>query len=244
MTSSHPITNSFDLLRQGLMSWDVNIDETTLLKFRQFYSLILEWNNRFNLTSITDERDVVIKHFLDSLSILKRYTFTNQSVIDIGTGAGFPGIPLKLLFPDIKIVFVDSSAKKTKFLNTVCNALGITNFQIINDNIENVGKEVSFRESFDIAITRALSELRILIEYCVPLLKVGGMLISYKGPNCQREVENSAMALNALRAEIKENTEITLPFTDLKRKFIIVEKLGKTDLKYPRNVGIPKKRPL
>jgi 16S rRNA (guanine527-N7)-methyltransferase len=238
------MTNHFDLLRQGLQEWGIQLDETTLLKFRQYYSLILEWNNRFNITAITEEKELIIKHFMDSLSAATSVNFQDQSVIDIGTGAGFPGIPLGLLFKNLRITFVDSSAKKTQFVETACKALGLTQYHVITDNIENISREEEHREGYDLVVTRAVSELRTLIEYSLPLLKVSGCLIAYKGPNSQQEVENSKNALTELNGAIKECHEMNLPFSDYKRTILIVEKLGKTLSKYPRRVGIPKKRPL
>lgn len=234
----------FDLLVNGIKEWGIQTEQLSIDKFKRYLSLLLEWNSKFNLTAITNEGDIITKHFLDSLSSARFIKFKNQSIVDVGTGAGFPAIPIKLVFPEIKITLVDSSLKKTIFLNKLCEELDLSDYNVIHDNIESVGQDQIHREKYDIVLTRAVAEFRCLLEYGIPLLKINGIFIAYKGPNSQAEVDNSQKALQELNAKITENHEITLPFTEYKRRLVIVEKIGITDTKYPRKTGTPRKKPL
>lgn len=236
--------NNKEIIFSGLKKFDVFIDENKYILFEKYISEILRWNKSINITAIEDEKEIIIKHFFDSISSSLMIDYNNHKILDIGTGVGFPGLPLKIVFNDMMISFLDSSRKKTKVLEKICNSLNIKNYEIINTNIEIAGKDLNYREKFDFVVCRALSEMNVIIEYGIPFLKINGKLVIYKGPNCQKEVENSDNALNKLNAKIYKNIDIILPFSDYKRKIIIVEKIGKTPDFFPRNVGIPKKRPL
>ncbi|MBN1595433.1 16S rRNA (guanine(527)-N(7))-methyltransferase RsmG, partial [candidate division FCPU426 bacterium] len=212
---------------RALDIWGISYTEETLDVFHHYYQLLIQWNKRMNLTSITAIHDVYFKHFLDSISSSCIVSYSNQYVVDMGTGAGFPGLPLKILYPHLKVVFVDSSQKKIKALKEICKDLNINNCEFVADNVENMGRG-SFRAAFDVVITRALSSLNVIIELGIPLLKINGKLIAYKGPNVEKEVENSYKALNVLNALIIKNLEIKVPFAEFKRRIIIVEKQAQT----------------
>lgn len=231
-------------LVRGSQEFGISLSVDKEAIFKKYLDEIKKWNELINLTSIKEDKEILIKHFLDSIAIAKYIDFSNQKVMDMGTGGGFPGLPIKIIFSEIDITFLDSSNKKMKALEAICNDLKIDKFSILCDNIEKAGQNPIYRESFDIVLCRAISSLNVLIEYGIPLLKVNGLLIVYKGPNIQEEVENSTNALKKLGARISENHSITLPFSDYERNVIIVEKVWKTENKYPRKTGIPKKRPL
>lgn len=234
-----------DLLRKGVMALNIDISEEQIDVFENYCSLIIDWNKKINITSIIDIDDIIKKHFIDSISICKIINdLNNKKIIDIGSGAGFPGLPIKILFNSVDITFVDSSNKRSKILKIICDEIGINNFSVINESIENISRNEIYRENYDICLSRALAPLNVLIEYSLPLLKIKGKLIAYKGPNYSKEVENANNSLTELNGKIIEKAEFELPFTDLKRSIIVVEKLWKTDNKYPRKVGIPRKRPL
>lgn len=234
-----------DLLRKGAISFDLDISEEKLDVFEKYCSLILKFNEQINITAITDIDEIITKHFLDSISIYKIVPdIQNKKTIDIGSGAGFPGLPMKILFSEMDIAFVDSSKKKSEILRKICEEIEIRDYIIINDNIENISRNELHRENYDICLSRAVAQLNVLIEYSLPLLKVKGKLIAYKGPGYSKEVENATNALNKLNCKISEKAEFKLPFTDNQRSIVVVEKLWKTDNKYPRRTGIPRKKPL
>lgn len=241
MNIDEDIYNKFSIT---LKIWGININNEIVFKFNQYFELLNNWNSKVNITNIYKKEDVFIKHFLDSISSCQLINYSNQRIIDIGTGGGFPGLPIKILFPGLKMCFIDSSKKKINVLNEICKELKITDCEFINDNVEKIGKEKKYRENFDISLIRAVSSISTLLEYSIPLLKISGISVLYKGPNVEKEVENSVNALQILDSKIKEKHEFILPFTNEKRKIIVVEKTGKTNEKFPRRIGIPKKRPL
>lgn len=216
------------------------IDKGVIEEYESFYSEIKYWNNRLNLVS--DLQEFEIKHIIDSISIAKYFIFNEEIIIDIGTGAGLPGIPLKILFPKIKLFLVDSSTKKIDVLKKIIRKIGLINVECINDNVEKLARKTEYRERFDFALCRAVAKLSTIIEYSIPFLRVGGKLIAYKGPT--ESVDNLDNCLKKLNSKIEQNIDFILPFSDYKRKFVVVEKLWKTDEIYPRRVGLPKKKPL
>jgi 16S rRNA (guanine527-N7)-methyltransferase len=232
------------ILKDGFNEFGIQSDERIMSYFKKYMSELISWNNKINITSITDEKEIVLKHFLDSLSSSKFIPFKNQKILDMGTGAGFPGLPLKIIFPDLDITFLDSSNKKMNVLRAICISLGIEKYEIIADNIEKLARDLDYREKYDIVTCRALSSLNSLIEYGIPFLKEKGVLVIYKGPNIEEEVDNSINALDKLHAKILEKHEIILPLSDYRRTILVVEKVWKTPEEYPRKIGIPKKRPL
>lgn len=219
------------------------LSEEQIRKLIRYMELMLEWNEKINLTAITDPSDIILKHFIDSLTILK-YIPNGSIVADVGTGAGFPGIPVKIAREDIKIVLVDSLNKRINFLNEVVNNLNLEDVQTIHSRAEELGQNKQYREGFDVATSRAVAPLGVLAEYLLPLVKVGGKCICMKGPEIDTEIEKSRNAIKVLGGEIERVEEFNLPGSDIKRSIITIVKTQKTPRKYPRKAGTPSKEPL
>lgn len=214
-------------------------------QFNKFYDILIDWNKVMNLTAITEYEEVLKKHFLDSLSITKVINLEEiQSVIDVGTGAGFPGIPLKITFPHLKVTLLDSLNKRVRFLDEVICDLGLENVDTIHGRAEDIGKKEKYREQYDLCVSRAVANLATLSEYCLPYVKIGGVFISYKSGNIDEEIRNSRKAVNLLGGVIEETVKFELPGTDIGRSFVIIEKQKSTPKKYPRKAGVPSKEPL
>jgi 16S rRNA (guanine527-N7)-methyltransferase len=233
-----------EVLVSGLKGLGLQVSDQKIDSIFKFIELLKEWNEKTNLTSIVEDKEIITKHIIDSLSVATRFNFNGKKVIDIGTGGGLPGIPLKIVFQDMKIMLADSSKKKIVIVNNICKKLKFNEFMTLDENIENLGHKLELRNTFDFVLCRAVAPINILIEYGIPLLKIGGVLILYKGPMVEQEVDNSVNALNELKSKMAENIDFTLPLSDIKRHLILVEKIGITPEKYPRRVGIPRKRPL
>ena len=212
-------------------------------QFNEYADLIVEWNKKINLTAITNREDIIIKHFIDSLSISK-YINNNLKVIDIGTGAGFPGIPLKIYNPSLNITLLDSLNKRIKFLDTVIEELKLNNIRAIHGRAEEIARNDNYREKYDIVTSRAVSKLNTLVEYMLPFAKENGICICMKGPNIYEELDEAERAIKILGGKVEKVEEFFLPKTDIKRSVIIIRKIKKTNEKYPRNAGIPIKKPL
>lgn len=210
--------------------------------FYKFMNLLLEWNKKINLTAITKPKEIIIKHFIDSLTINK-YIENYSSIIDIGTGAGFPGIPLKIINEDIEIVLVDALNKRINFLNEVIESNNLNKIKAIHSRAEDIGKNKEYREKFDIAVSRAVASMNVLSEYLLPLVKINGICIFMKGSNIE-EIEESKKAIDILGGKIIKIDEIIIPSSDIKRNIIVVEKIKNTPGKYPRKSGIPAKTPI
>ena len=221
---------------------EINIDikKEQVEKMYLYMNYLLEKNKEMNLTAITEPNDVISKHFVDSATILK-YIKENENVVDIGTGAGFPGIPLKILNNSINFTLVDALNKRINFLNEVINNLNIKDIETVHSRIEDFAK--NNREKYDSAVSRAVAPLNVLLEYMLPLVKVGGICICMKGSNIE-EIKKSDKALNVLGGKIKKIEELYLPETDNKRNIIVVEKIKKTPKQYPRKAGKPSKEPI
>lgn len=212
-------------------------------KFYNYMNLLLEWNSKINLTAITEPNEIIIKHFIDSMTILKEIS-NGSKVIDVGTGAGFPGIPLKISNDTLEIVLLDSLNKRIKFLNEVIERLDLKKISSIHFRVEEAGQNKQYREQFDVATSRAVAPLNILVEYMLPLVKVGGKCICMKGSEIKEEVENSKAAIKILGGEVEKIENFTLANTDMKRNIIIIKKIKETPNKYPRKAGTPSKEPL
>lgn len=223
----------------------IELDDTKVRQFIQYYHKLVEWNKVMNLTGITEYNEVVEKHFLDSLSIVKLLDMNEcETVIDIGTGAGFPGIPLKIAFPHLRITLLDSLNKRIKFLNAVIDELGLKDIDAIHGRAEDYAKQGAYREVYDLCVSRAVANLSTLSEYCLPYVKVGGIFISYKSGDIEDELNNSKKAIHILGGEINNTMKFTLPGTDIGRSFIEIKKKNCTAKKYPRKAGLPAKEPL
>ncbi len=230
-----------DLLISSIESLNLNIELTDkmLKQFITYKDKILEWNKNINLTAIIDEKDIILKHFIDSISILKVINLNNKniSLIDIGTGAGFPGIPVKIVNPSLKLTLVDSLNKRIKFLNHIIDSLELENVVAIHSRAEDLGKDSLFRENFDIATSRAVANMKVLCEYNLPFVKVGGKFIALKGPNINDELLEAKENIKLLGGEIEDIKYINIPKTDIKHTLIIVNKIHQTNTKYPRKSG-------
>ena len=211
--------------------------------FFDYMNLLLEWNEKINLTAITEEKEVIVKHFVDSLTIAK-YIPEGASLVDVGTGAGFPGIPLKIIRDDLKITLLDSLQKRINFLDVVIKELNLKNVETIHARVEEFGKNSKYRESFEVATSRAVANLSTLTEYLLPLVKVGGIAVCMKGSSIEEELETSKKAINVLGGKVSNVFEFDLPKTDIKRNIVIVDKINETPSKYPRKPGMPSKEPI
>ena len=222
----------------------INLNDIKCKQLIQYYKLLIEWNEKINLTSITDYKDVVVKHFIDSLSIVNSIDMNAEySLIDIGTGAGFPGIPLKIVFPMLDVVLVDSLDKRVKFLNIVIKELGLKNIKAVHARAEEFGHS-NYRETFDICVTRAVANLAVVSEYCLPLVSVGGYFVAYKSADIKNEIFDSEIAIEELGGAIEDVDIFTLPDTDIERSLIRIYKDFETPDKYPRRNGVPLKKPI
>ena len=209
-------------------------------KFHKYRDLLLEWNEKFNLTAITDKEEIDEKHFIDSLLPLKYVEVKRGRLLDIGSGAGFPGIPLAIVCPKVKVTLLESNGKKVRFLNEVVNQLGLENVNVINGRAENL-KE---KESFNYVTARAVKQLNILLELSVPFLKVRGELFAYKGPDAEEEIKASKSALRKLNAQVKNIFDYQLPISRDNRKLLVISKQKATQKKYPRNYSEIVQQPL
>ena len=235
----------YQIVEQKLGELGIKQDQNQLERFHKFYQLLIEWNKVMNLTGITEYEDVVEKHFVDSLSIIKAIDLTRiHTVIDVGTGAGFPGIPLKIAFPHLRVVLLDSLNKRIKFLDEVISQLGLTEIRTIHGRAEEYARKEEYREQFDLCVSRAVSNLSTLSEYCLPYIQVGGIFVPYKSGEIDDEVEQSKKAVRILGGNIKDVMKFELPGTDIHRSFVLIHKEQHTQKKYPRKAGIPAKEPL
>ena len=232
-----------NLMKEYGKEIQIKFTEEQLQKFYEYMNMLIEWNKKINLTAIIEPKEIILKHFIDSLTILK-YVNDNEKMLDVGTGAGFPGIPIKIMNEKIEITLLDSLNKRINFLNEVINKLKLKNISAIHSRIEDYGKNNKYREKYDIVTSRAVANLATLSEYMLPMLKIKGKSICMKGSDIKEEVKNSKRAINILGGEIVNIEELVLPKSDNRRNLIIIKKKKNTPLKYPRKAGIPSKEPL
>lgn len=232
------------LLKEYCDTINIPISDVQLSKFLDFYNFLIEKNKVMNLTTITEKRDVVIKHFIDSIYIMKNISLSEKYILDVGTGAGFPGIPLSIMLPDSNFVLLDSLSKRITFLNEVCKICNIKNVKTIHSRAEDAARNLEYREQFDIVVSRAVANLSTLLEYCSPFVKVGGQFISYKTGHIDEELCSARKAENILGCTYKDSVDFFLPTTDMERRFLIYEKKKSVSKKYPRQAGKPKREPL
>lgn len=232
-----------DFKKDFCLYFEEEIDDNKIQKFYDYMNLLVEWNKKINLTAITEEKDIILKHFVDSLTVLK-YIKENKSIVDVGTGAGFPGIPLAIMNDSLKITLVDSLNKRINFLNEVCNKINLENIKAIHARAEEFGQDNNYRESYDVAISRAVAKLTVLAEYLLPLVKVGGKIICMKGPDIEEELKQAKSAIDILGGKFERCDNFCLPKSDISRNIIIINKIKETPKKYPRKAGTPAKTPL
>lgn len=234
-----------ETLIRGSQELGIDLNDKDIERFKRYKELLKEWNTKINITAITDDVEIDIKHFLDSLTPYITNMFNgNKKIIDIGTGGGFPGMPLKIVNEELNITLLDSLNKRINFLNEVISFLELEGIEAIHGRAEELGRTKEYREVYDICISRAVASLETLCEYCMPFVKVGGYFISMKGPDIEEELENSQNAIKTLGGKLIEKKIIKIPESDIEHSLLIIEKISKTPTKYPRGGGKPRKNPL
>lgn len=224
-------------------AWGIPLNQRQREQFAYYSDALRSWNEQFNLTAITDPEGIAVRHFLDSLRVALSWGQQPRSLIDVGTGAGFPGLPLKIFHPELRLTLVESVEKKARFLQHIAGELALEHVEIVVGRAETVGRDSAHREQYDIAVSRAVAELRILAEYCLPLCRVGGRFLAPKGGQITSEVEMARGAIQTLGGKLLAVEAVELPEIE-PRSLIVVEKIAPTSDQYPRAVGIPAKRPL
>ncbi len=242
------MTEMFEkLMNEGLEGLSLTLSDKQKEQFYQYYELLIEWNKVMNLTAITEMDEVVTKHFVDSLLLIKvipDLDIKEYKCIDVGTGAGFPGIPLKIAFPNLEITLLDSLNKRVGFLNEVIRTLGLEKIQAVHGRAEDYGRDGKYREQYDLCVSRAVANMSTLSEYCIPFVAKGGHFVPYKSGKVEEEVKQAVSAVKKLGGEMGEVITHILPGTDVERTFIPVKKVAITAKKFPRKAGLPSKEPL
>jgi len=240
------------VLGKGAEELGVNLTPFQKEQFFLYLEILQEWNRKINLTATKEAKEIIIKHFLDSLTcrnliasrLANGQAFKKQKAIDLGSGAGFPGIPLKIALPSLELTLLDSLKKRTHFLKHLSQNLALKDVEIIEGRAEDCGRGKEFREKFDLVLSRAVAKLNVLVELGLPFLKLGGTFLAQKGPNVGEEAKEALKALDLLGGRVKEIRKVKLPFLNQARSLVIIEKERPTPEKYPRRAGIPQKRPL
>jgi len=233
----------FEKMQEKSRFLEINFSVEQLEQFFAYMNLLIEWNEKMNLTAIIEPDEIILKHFIDSITILKDIE-NNSKVVDVGTGAGFPGVPLSIMNPTLKITLVDSLNKRLIFLQEVANQLNLKNIEIVHARAEEFGQNKKYREKFDISTSRAVANLSTLSEYLIPLVKVGGKVISMKASEAQDEINEAKKAIEVLGGKIEFIKKFNLPQSDIGRTIILIKKEKQTSDKYPRKPGTPSKEPI
>lgn len=231
--------------QSDLQEMDITLTDKQISQFLVYYEMLTEWNQSVNLTAITEYQDVMKKHFIDSLSLVKVYDVKSRSsVIDVGTGAGFPGLALKIAFPEMELTLLDSLNKRIYFLNAVIERLKLFGIKTLHGRAEDYARQDTYREQFDLCVSRAVANLSTLSEYCLPFVKKDGLFISYKSEKIGEEWKAAEKAISLLGGRVKEQLEFMLPGSDIFRNLFVIEKISDTPKRFPRKAGMPSKEPL
>lgn len=222
---------------------NIEVNETQIKQFFLYTEELIHWNQKMNLTAIIEPEEILLKHFIDSVCIVNQIK-EDSKIIDVGTGAGFPGVPIKIMKNKCKMTLIDAVNKKVEFLRYLCKELAFDQIEILHTRAEDLAKDPYYRESYDVAVSRAVAELKTLLEYLLPFIKVGGTCICMKGPNAINEIGEAKRAMQILGGRIKEVKEIILPESEIKRSIIVIEKIRNTPKSYPRKAGKPRKEPI
>ncbi len=239
--------SNMEQLMEGLDHYGLSATSNLTDQFHSYYVSLIERNKQVNLTAITEWKDVVEKHFLDSLSLLlfqSKEMFAGKKILDLGTGAGFPGIPLALVLPDTQFVLTDSLKKRTDFLEAICKKLCLSNVSVIHARAEDLGRDDHYREQFDVVVSRAVANLSVLCEYCLPFVKLDGLFCPYKSESIDEETIEAAFAMKELGGELLSTEHFVVPTTELHRSILFIQKKRHSPLRYPRKAGIPAKSPI
>lgn len=236
---------NMQLFEKGIKKLGLEITEYQKKQFLKYYEMLIETNKVMNLTAITDFDEVIVKHFIDSLLIVKAIDMNEiNNLVDVGTGAGFPGIPIKIMFPKLEVTLIDSLNKRLKFLDNVINELGLENIETVHGRAEDLGHNKLYREKYELCVSRAVANLSTLNEYCMPFVKVGGKFVSYKSSISTDEINDSIKSVNVLGGSIISKDIIGLPCSDMDRTMVVIKKIKVSPKKYPRKAGTPTKEPI
>ena len=241
------LNNTYDVtaFKKNLKEFGLVLTENQVGQYLRYYELLVEWNEKMNLTAITEYGDVMKKHFIDSLSIVKAIDPKSISyMIDVGTGAGFPGLALKIAFPEIKVTLLDSLNKRITFLNAVIDELKLKDVEAVHGRAEDFAGKTDYREKYDLCVSRAVANLSTLSEYCLPFVNNNGCFISYKSEKIEEELKQAENAISILGGKIEKQVEFNLPSSDIYRNLVVIRKMKVTPKKYPRKAGLPSKEPL
>lgn len=234
-----------DQFQKDLQEFDIVLTDIQVQQFLRYYEMLTEWNKMMNLTAITEYDEVLKKHFVDSLSLVKAYDLKGDlSLLDVGTGAGFPGLPLKIVFPDLKVTLLDSLSKRVQFLQAVIDELELTEIVALHGRAEDFAKPGLMREQFDICVSRAVANMTVLSEYCLPFVKVGGVFISYKSEKLEEEIGAAKKAIKLLGGEMGKQIKMNLPHSNIFRNLVVIRKVISTPKSFPRKAGLAAKEPL
>lgn len=237
--------NLNEVLLEGAKVYGVELSSYKIEQFLRYKDILKEWNNKINLTTITDDYEIIVKHFLDSIALVKCGLLKDGlSLIDVGTGAGFPGIPIKILFPGIKVVLLDSLNKRINFLNEVIHELQLEQIYAVHGRAEDMARDKDYREKYDISTARAVANMTVLSEYCIPFVREGGYFLAMKGPSVDEELKEGKNAIGTLGGRVKEVVEVELYGEEMNHRVVVIEKVLKTNEKYPRKTVQIQKKPI